>query len=144
FKRYYMEIKRPDSSSMAKVLSVKDLKTYLDSIQPASENYKTLQKALISSKTVAPEKNEEETKKIIQVNLERLRWKHDYDADNMVYVNIPAFKLKLFRAGGPVDEMKVVVGTGRNNAGEDEIGKHSTLVTDAPHSHETPVLSSLI
>ncbi len=142
-KRYYLEINRPDSVSMAKALNVTDLKTYLDSIQPASESYKTLQKALISS-TIAPEKSEEETKKIIQVNLERLRWKHAYDSDNMVYVNIPAFKLKLVRAGRPVDEMKVVIGTGRNNDGKDEIGKLLTPVTDTPHSHETPVLSSLI
>lgn len=143
FKRYYMDTKRPDSNSMAKVLNVKDLKIYLDSIQPTSESYKTLQKALTSS-TIAPGKSEEETKKIIQANLERLRWKHSYDSGNMVYVNIPAFKLLLVQAGNPIKEMKVVVGTGRNNADKDKFSKHGTPAIDAPHSHETPILTSLI
>jgi murein L,D-transpeptidase YcbB/YkuD len=143
FNRYYMETKRPDSSSMIKVLNEKDLKNYLDSIQPSSESYKILQKALTSS-TTAPKKSEEETKKIIQANLERLRWKHSYDSLNMVYVNIPAFKLVVIQDGKPTEEMKVVVGTGRNNADKDEIGNHSKPLVDVPHSHETPVLSSLI
>lgn len=143
FKRYYMETSRPDNNSMTDVLKTKDLKVYLDSIQPSSENYKTLQQALASS-TVAPDRSEEETKKTIQANLERLRWKHDYDLENMVYVNIPAFKVSLFRQGKLEKEIKTVVGTGRNNSGSDQISKHSKVVVDAPHSHETPVLSSLM
>ncbi|HLT42421.1 MAG TPA: L,D-transpeptidase family protein [Sphingobacteriaceae bacterium] len=143
FKRYYMETQRPDTNSMYEVLATKDLKTYLDSIQPKSEDYKILQKALASS-IVAPGKSEDETKKTIKANLERLRWKHSYDSTNMVYVNIPSFKLTLIKEGKPVKEIITVVGTGRNNSGNDKISKYSKPVTDAPHSHETPVLSSLM
>ncbi len=143
FKRYYMETMRPDTSTLMNVLNINDLKVYLDSIQPSSEKYKSLQKALASSIT-APGKTEEETKKIIHANLERLRWKHNYDTLNMVYVNIPAFKLMVIKDGKPIGEMKVVVGTGRNNVSTDEISMHSNPVIDAPHSHETPVLNSLI
>src|SRR5690606_18636442 len=141
--RYYMETQRPDTNSMYEVLATKDLKTYLDSIQPKSEDYKILQKALASS-IVAPGKSEDETKKTIKANLERLRWKHSYDSTNMVYVNIPSFKLTLIKEGKPVKEIITVVGTGRNNSGNDKISKYSKPVTDAPHSHETPVLSSLM
>lgn len=143
FKRYYMETARPDNNTMKEVLKSKNLKTYLDSIQPTSENYKIVQQALASS-TIAPGKSEEETKRTIQANLERLRWKHDYDSENMIYVNIPSFKLSLFKQGKLEKEIKTVVGTGRNNSGKDQISKHSKLVVDAPHAHETPVLSSLM
>lgn len=143
FQRYYLEVKRPDSSSMKDAINAQNLKLYLDSIQPSSKDYKTLQRALLSSTTL-PGKSEEESKKIIQANLERLRWKHDYDSSNMVYVNIPAFKLELIKGGKLVEEMKVVVGTGRNMSGEDEISKHGNIVKDSPHARETPMLTSLI
>lgn len=143
FKRYYMETKRPDTTSMAKVLKTTDLTSYLDSIQPKSEEYKVLQQALVSN-ALAPGKTEEETKKIIQANLERMRWKHDYEYENMIYVNIPAFNLTVIQDNKPIETIKVVVGTGRNNSGNDEISKHDQPTIDAPHSHETPVLNSLI
>src|SRR5690606_15841078 len=106
-------------------------------------NYKTLQQALRSEITI-PSKNKNERSKTIKVNLERLRWQHPYNHQNMVYVNIPAYTLTVIKQGQAIDEMKVVVGTGRNADGKDNISKHTKPVADAPHSHETPILSSLI
>jgi murein L,D-transpeptidase YcbB/YkuD len=45
YAQYYTETKRPDSATMKQVLAVKDLKSYLDSIQPKSAPYLALQKA---------------------------------------------------------------------------------------------------
>src|SRR5690606_37664568 len=73
-----------------------------------------------------------------------LRWQHPYNHQNMVYVNIPAYTLTVIEQGRIIDKMKVAVGTGRNINGKDKISLHTKPVTDNPHSHETPILSSLI
>jgi len=115
---YYIETKRPDSAFMKGIFAANDLESLLDSIQPASPLYLALQKEMQSTTTV-----EDKEKKAIVVNMERARWKQDIDSSEMVYVNIPAFQLDVFKDGKSVMNMKVVVGS---------VG------------HETPVLASKI
>ncbi len=117
-KSYYIETERPDSVFMKGILTSNDLASLLDSIQPKSALYLALQKELQSSKTIDNKKKE-----TIMVNMERSRWKQNFDASDMVYVNIPAFHLDVFKDGKSVMNMKVVVGS---------LG------------HETPVLESKI
>ncbi|TCK83180.1 L,D-transpeptidase family protein [Albibacterium bauzanense] len=121
-RRYYIETKRPDSVFMKSILTSTDLTSLLDSIQPTSPLYLALQKELKSNLAVEDQQRKEISKTII-VNMERARWKQDFDASNMVYVNIPAFQLDVFKEGKSIINMKVVVG---------ETG------------HETPVLASKI
>lgn len=121
-RHYYIETKRPDSVFMKSILTSTDLTSLLDSIQPTSPLYLALQKELKSNVAIEDQKGKE-TSKTIMVNMERARWKQDFDASNMVYVNIPAFQLDVFKDGKSVINMKVVVGA---------------------TGHETPVLASKI
>lgn len=133
--RYYMETKQADSNFMTGILKSQNLETLLDSIQPKSANYAMLQEALKAG-------GDDERTKTIKVNLERARWQHDIDSNRLVYVNIPAFRLDIYKDGKVVRSMKTVVGTGRNNS--DNATFSDQKMKDAPHSHETPVLSSMI
>lgn len=142
--RYYIPTPRPDSASMLKIFQVTDLKTYLDSIQPKNPDYVTLQKALASG-TVAQGFSAEETKRIITVNLERLRWRNVPNADKYVRVNIPAFQLDVMQNGKSVLNMKVCVGQGRNMANNETLMNYADSgKVDKPNRHSTPQLSSLI
>jgi len=114
--RYYIAVSRPDSVQFSKVLSTKDLITYLDSIQPKDSLYKQMQNTLA--------KREGGQLPALLANLERLRWKFKRDSSCLVYVNIPAYQLSIIKNGEKLSDMKVVVG---------EVG-----------GHETPVLTSRI
>src|SRR5690606_11411709 len=115
--RYYIETKQADEEFMKGVLSAGSIETLLDSIQPKSDHYLALQNALKSG--AKPENlSAEDARKTIIVNMERARWKQDVDSNNMIYVNIPAFRLDVVKDGKVTGEMKVVVGTGRNNSGK--------------------------
>ncbi|HWZ34777.1 MAG TPA: L,D-transpeptidase family protein [Mucilaginibacter sp.] len=142
--RYYIPTPRPDTASMAKVFQVTDIKTYLDSIQPKGPQYIALQKALADG-TVADGLSPEETKRLIMVNLERLRWRNVPDASKYVRVNIPAFQLDVMQDGKSVLNMKVCVGQGRNNNNSETLMNYTdTGKIDKPNRHSTPQLSSLI
>jgi murein L,D-transpeptidase YcbB/YkuD len=144
YARYYTETKRPDSAGMMSVLAVKDLKTYLDSIQPKSPAYLKLQEALATN-AVAPGMTADETKRVLEVNLERLRWQNRSDAEKMVVVNIPDFRLDVIENGKSVLNMKVCVGEGREvNLDELKEYDENDLKKDRPFTRETPQLGSLI
>jgi murein L,D-transpeptidase YcbB/YkuD len=142
---YYTETKRPDSASMMQVFKVKDLKNYLDSIQPKGKLYLALQKGLTSGVT-APGQTTEETSRIIQVNLERLRWKNRKDHKKFVIVNIPDYRLDVIENGKSILDMKVCVGEGRELQASDHITEYdeNDLKKDRPFSRETPQLGSMI
>lgn len=142
---YYMDTKRPDSISMNRVFYIKDLKVFLDSIQPSSAPYVALQKALQEGGQ-APGISKDETQKILKVNLERLRWKNKPAADKYVVVNIADFRLDVMEKGKSVLNMKVCVGEGRNKDFTDNIQEYdeNDLKKDRPFSRETPQLNSLI
>lgn len=144
YSRYFTATKRPDSTSMKKALRANDLKTYLDSIQPADPQYKALQKAFLSG-TAINGLSPEESKRCLLVNLERLRWKNKPSENKYVIVNIPDFRLDVIENGQSVLNMKVCVGEGRNK------DYHSNLMAyadsekyDKPFPRETPQLSSMI
>ncbi|WP_432709450.1 L,D-transpeptidase family protein [Pedobacter sp.] len=142
---YYTETDRPDSVSMMRVFAVKDLKNYLDSIQPKSPQYLALQKGLASS-VVAPGMTQEETLRMLQVNLERLRWKNRTDDKKYVVVNIPDFTLNVMENDKSVLNMKVCVGEGRKLNASDELKEYdeTDLKKDRPFRRETPQLGSMI
>lgn len=145
YARYFTETKRPDSAGMVAVFSIKGLKAYLDSIQPSGVTYKRLQEALKAG-TVAQGMTAEETKRVLEVNLERLRWQNiKKDAEKMVLVNIPDFRLDVLENGKSVLNMKVCVGEGREvNIDELKEYDENNLKKDRPFSRETPQLGSLI
>ena len=144
YSRYFTKTIRPDSSSMNKVFQIGDMKDYLDSLQPKDPQYLALQKALAEGFT-APKLSKEETRRILLVNLERLRWKNKPAEDNYVLVNIPDFHLDVMDKGAPVLSMKVCVGEGRNKNNQNTLEKYDdTCKSDKPYPHETPILNSLI
>jgi len=142
---YYTETKRPDSTSMVEVFKVNDLKSYLDSIQPKGDQYLALQQGLAEG-TTAPGHTAEETARMLQVNLERLRWKNRKDDKKFVFVNIPDFRLDVIDNGKSILNMKVCVGEGRELKGADFLKEYDEmdLKKDRPFSRETPQLGSMI
>ncbi len=145
YARYYIDTKRPDSLGMTKVLEVKELKNFLDSIQPKDPQYLALQKALTTGET-APGMTKTETERILKVNLERLRWKNKPKEDRYVLVNIADFGLNVIDHDTSVLKMKVCVGEGRNKLNTEKLEEYSEddKVRDVPFSRETPQLNSEI
>lgn len=144
YQRYYTETKRPDSAGMSRIFGIKDMRQYLDSIQPKDPQYLALQKALVAGGT-APGLSKEETIRYLVTNLERLRWKNKPTQDKFVIVNIPDYSLDVMDHGKSVLNMKVCVGEGRN------IDREMSLVefdesdkVDRPFTRETPQLNSMI
>jgi len=144
YARYFTETKRPDSASMIQVFKTNDLKHYLDSIQPSGDQYKYLQKTLLSG-TQLGGLSKEESQRTLIVNLERLRWKNKPTEDKYVIVNIPAYQLDVVENGRSVMNMKVCVGQGRNMNEEDNLAEYDESdKVDRPFSRETPQLNSKI
>lgn len=144
YARYYTATKRPDTAFMNHVFEVKNLKSYLDSIQPQSPQYKAIQKAMVDG-YVAPGQTKEETQRTLVANLERLRWKNKPTEDRYVIVNIADFRLDVMNGGKSELNMKVCVGEGRNKDYTNSLVEYSDSdKTDRPFSRETPQLNSMI
>ena len=144
YQRYFNDTKRPDSISMAGVFHIGNIRQYLDSIQPKDPQYLALQNALRNG-VAGPGISSEETKRIIQVNLERLRWRNKPFEPKYVIVNIADFNLNVIDSGRSVLKMKVCVGEGRNMKNENTLlAYNDTCKEDKPFPHETPELNSLI
>ncbi|MHB8209319.1 L,D-transpeptidase scaffold domain-containing protein, partial [Mucilaginibacter sp.] len=114
YRRYFTATKEADSTSINQALKATDLNTYLDSIQSKDPQYIAMQKAYTSN-TIIPGTSAEESKRIFQINLERLRWKNKPAESKYVIVNIPDFHLDVIDSGRSVLGMKVCVGKGRNS-----------------------------
>jgi len=144
YSRYFMATKRPDSLAVLQVLNTRNFNTYLDTIQPKDPQYIALQKAYLSNASVAG-LSPEESKRILLVNMERLRWKNKPTEDKYVIVNIPDFKLNVMDSGKSVLSMKVCVGMGRNmDNAKTLLHFDDTDRVDNPNPHQTPILNSLI
>ncbi|HVW12453.1 MAG TPA: L,D-transpeptidase family protein [Mucilaginibacter sp.] len=144
FSRYFIKTQRPDTTSMEKVFSITNMRTFLDTIQPKSPEYLALQKAYLEGFR-APKMSKEETRRILLVNMERLRWKNKPTASRYVYVNIADFSLNVIDSGRSVLNMKVCVGQGRNEKYQNTLEHYDdTCKVDNPNPHETPLLSSVI
>ncbi|WP_295676154.1 L,D-transpeptidase family protein [uncultured Mucilaginibacter sp.] len=144
YQRYYTATKRPDYSSMSAVFHISDMQSYLEGLQPKDPQYIALQKAL---KNNYEEKgfSGEECKRMILVNLERLRWRNKPLEDKYVIVNIPDYMLTVVDSGKSVLKMKVCVGQGRNVDNKNTLSAYDdTCKVDKPGDHETPLLNSLI
>jgi murein L,D-transpeptidase YcbB/YkuD len=129
---------------MLHIFHISNMKAYLDSIQPKDPQYLALQKAL-SEKYEAPGLSGEESKRIILINLERLRWRNKPFENKYVIVNIPDFNLNVIDSGKTVLKMKVCVGQGRNMDNANTLlAYNDSCKTDIPNEHETPLLNSLI
>lgn len=143
FKQYDTQTREPDSSFVRQVLNHGDLPAYLDSIQPQNPQYKTLQQALAAGKPIG-RLSAEESRRVLMVALERLRWQNKPQAKKYVRVNIPDFHLDVMENGQPVLGMKVCVGKGRNMYFRKTLLNYTdTDEVDHPR-HETPMLNSMI
>lgn len=143
FQRYAIETSEPDSISVKQILETRQLSGYLDSIQPKDPQYVALQHAL-TNHTALSGLSWEESRRVLAVNLERLRWKNKPAAHKYVLVNIPDFHLDVIENGRSVLGMKVCVGKGRNPYGEKSLlHNDDTDKVDRP-VHETPLLNSMI
>ncbi|MDR6784831.1 murein L,D-transpeptidase YcbB/YkuD [Pedobacter africanus] len=138
--RYYVPVKRPDSTSMTAVLATSDLEKLLAEIQPSSVQYKALQGAMLSR---AYKRSPEQLKAIL-VNMERMRWKLPDLGDEHVEVNIPDFSLTWFSGQDTLSHMKVCVGGAREKDYAEKIKLYlkSGNLDDKPKNHETPILYS--
>jgi murein L,D-transpeptidase YcbB/YkuD len=144
YQRYFLVTKRPDSASMPAIFRISNMQSYLDSIQPKDPQYIALQNAL-KSNYLAKGFSGEEARRIIGVNLERLRWRNKPFEDKYVLVNIPDFTLNVVDSGKSVLNMKVCVGQGRNMDYANTVEAYDdTCKEDKPGEHETPLLNSLI
>lgn len=144
YARYFTETLRPDSASMSKIFYIKDMKQYLDSIQPKDPQYLALQKALVTGST-APGMSKEETTRYLVVNLERLRWKNKPTQPKYVIVNIPDYRLDVMENGKSTLNMKVCVGEGRNTDNANTLVEYDESdKVDRPFTRETPQLNSMI
>ncbi len=144
FQRYYLNTIEPDSSGMLKVFKTKNISSFLKNIQPKDTQYVALQNALKNNiKTEGI--SSEELKRIILVNLERLRWQNKPKAFKYVIVNIPDYMLNVIDSGHSVLNMKVCVGEGRNIKNENTVlAYNDTAIIDKPFARETPLLNSNI
>ena len=144
YSRYFENTLRPDSDGMSRVFTKSNIKAFLDSIQPKNPQYIALQKAYVNG-DVLPGLSKEESQRVLQVNLERLRWKNKPTEGKYVLVNIPDFRLDVMDSGKSVLNMKVCVGQGRNmNNAKTLLHYDDTDKVDKPNPHETPLLNSMI
>jgi murein L,D-transpeptidase YcbB/YkuD len=144
YQRYFIATKRPDSTSMLNVFHIGEMKNYLESIQPKDPQYIALQNALKNGLT-ARGVSQEEARRILVVNLERLRWRNKPNENKYVIVNIPDFGLNVIDSGHSVLKMKVCVGEGRNMDNANTLLAYDdSCKEDKPFEHETPLLNSLI
>ncbi len=144
YQRYFITTQRPDSNAMNRVFHIGNMQAYLDSIQPKDPQYIALQNALKVGFT-AKDISQEETKRILMVNLERLRWKNKPAEEKYVAVNIPDYTLDVVDSGKSVLNMKVCVGQGRNVDNKNTLSAYNdTCKVDKPGEHETPLLNSMI
>ncbi|MGZ3929356.1 MAG: L,D-transpeptidase scaffold domain-containing protein, partial [Mucilaginibacter sp.] len=144
YSRYFIKTLRPDSISINRVFNIDNMQAYLDSIQPKAPEYLALQKAYLEG-FEAPKLSKEETRRILLVNMERLRWKNKPTENEYVFVNIPDFRLDVIDSGRSVLNMKVCVGEGRNKKYLNSLENYNdTCKIDNPFPHETPLLNSVI
>ncbi|HVW96202.1 MAG TPA: L,D-transpeptidase family protein [Mucilaginibacter sp.] len=144
YQRYFLATKLPDTASMVRVFHIRNMQTYLDSIQPKSPQYLALQKAL-SQNYISKGRSGEESRRMLLVNLERLRWRNKPYEDKYVIVNIPDFMLHVIDSGRSVLQMKVCVGQGRNMDNANTLANYNdSCKIDKPNQHETPLLNSMI
>ena len=140
--RYFIPVKRPDSSSTMNVIKTDHLATLLRDIQPKSDSYLVLQRSLANYQE-APTKDQRFIKTVL-VNMERQRWKLPELGEEYVEVNIPDFSLTWFNKKDTLSHMNVCVGGKREDNYEAKIQQYlkTKSLDDKPKNHQTPLLYS--
>lgn len=144
FNRFYIQIKRPDSSKMDSILNTEDLVLELKKVQPTTKSYRELKKALAYYRdSIGGEETSE--LKSIKMNLERMRWRLPLQTEELVVVNVPDFTLTWFRQSDTLAHMNVCVGGKREAAYKAKMKAFlkSGKLDDKPKNHETPQLFSV-
>lgn len=105
--RYNIDVKQADSLFVPQMLASVNIIDILNTIQNKSKHYVALEQAYLSSKN-------DSLKKILAVNMERLRWALPLKSDKYIQVNIPDFRLVYFNREDTITTMKVCVGEKRD------------------------------
>lgn len=139
FLRYYIDVKQADSISTFNLLNSVDILDTLRAVQNKSSQYKFLQKHYVQSKN-------DSIKKILAINMERLRWVLPSAGEKYIQVNIPEFKLVYFNGKDTLTSMKVCVGGRRDIDYEEKLKVYEKTgdLDDKPQNRETPLLFSKI
>lgn len=134
YSRYLIPVQRPTDSALLVTLDG-NWADVLHKIQPKRKEYLALQKALDTCKNPS-------LKRKILVNMERYRWKVPADTDRFVFVNIPAFDLRVVDSGKTKLTMIVCVGEKREADYATKRANYlkSGNVEDKPKNHETPIM----
>ncbi len=136
---YLISLKQPDSLFVTNLLNSVSLTDTLQDVQYKSDQYKALQFAYLQNKN-------DSVRKILAVNMERLRWALPHTGEEFIQVNIPEFSLVYFNKKDTLTKMKVCVGAKIDNNYEEKykIFEKSGDYDDKPKNHETPMLFSYI
>ncbi|RZK59804.1 MAG: L,D-transpeptidase [Pedobacter sp.] len=139
FPSYLIKVKQPDSIFFTQLLNASNRIDTLKQIQDKSAEYKVLQHVLLREKN-------DSIKKILAVNMERLRWVLPEKGEEFVQVNIPAFNLIYFKGKDTLCSMKVCVGASADKDYELKLKYFEKTgdYKDKPKDHETPMLFSAI
>ncbi len=145
YAHYYMDTQRPDSLDFRKIYETRSVHRYLDSIAPRDRMYLKVQEML--AKGIALQGyDQEESRRMFIVHLERMRWRNQPKEASFVWVNIPEMMLDVMVHGKSLVRMKVAVGEGRSLKKTDKLRFYDEddLRKDRPFSRETPQLNSRI
>jgi len=139
FLQYYIDVKQPDSLFIPRLLNSASMLDTLRNLQDKSEQYKALQFAYLHAKN-------DSIRRVLSVNMERLRWVLPEMGKQYVQVNIPDFSLVYFNHQDTLTQMKVCVGGKREKDYEEKlkIFEKTRDLDDRPKNHETPMLFSTI
>ena len=133
--RYNIDVKQADSLFIPQMLSSVNIVDTLNAIQIKTKQYIALQRVYLSSKN-------DSLKKILAVNMERLRWVLPLKSDKYIQVNIPDFRLVYFNGEDTITTMKVCVGEKRDTDYDKKIKIYEKTgdLADKPNNRETPQL----
>ena len=139
FARYYIDVQKAGSFFIPNLLNSVNIIDTLSSLQDKSIQYQILQKAYIKSKN-------DSVKKILLVNMERLRWVLPDVGTQFIQVNIPDFRLVFFNGQDTLTSMKVCVGGPKDLDYNDQykVFEKTGDIKDRPENRETPLLISNI
>ena len=139
FPKFHIVLKQQRKEQIIKLLNTENLIDSLAKVQPHSYQYKALQQAYLEASNPA-------TKKVLAVNLERLRWVLPAIGPEYIQVNIPAFQLVYIKNNDTLSHMKVCVGEKKELNDDKKLLdlKKRKNNQDPPTDHETPILLSKV
>ena len=139
FDNFDMKLKHADSLFYSRLLLADNILDTLRASQKISPQYIALQQRYIQAEN-------DSVKKILAVNMERLRWNLPNTGRRFIQVNIPDFRLVYFDGNDTLSTMKVCVGKPKNIDYDKKLVSFRKTggLADKPENHETPLLFSTI